>query len=323
MIYIGIDISKLTFDVAILSNNQTTDHHFDNNIKGFKAFKKTLSSLGDDVISCMEATGIYGLALAKELYHSNHLIIVTNPLRTHAFAKMQMLRNKTDQADAGSIAKFCKHLDEQGEVEKNLFTPKGESYERLQFLFTRLQQLKKQHTQESNRLGVSIDTMATASIKAMLKFIDKQIAKIESEIQTCVDNDDELAQQVDLLTSINSIGTITAWAILAYLGDVNLFKNSRQVTCYAGLNPRIEQSGTSVNKSRLSKMGHHHLRRALYLPAVVASHHNQVAITLYQRLLTKGKPKKVAITAVMRKLLVLAFGVLKSQTKFNPDYQTK
>jgi len=70
-------------------------------------------------------------------------------------------------------------------------------------------------------------------------------------------------------------------------------------------------------------MGHHHLRRALYLPAVVASHHNQVAITLYQRLLTKGKPKKVAITAVMRKLLVLAFGVLQSQTKFNPDYQTK
>ena len=125
---------------------------------------------------------------------------------------------------------------------------------------------------------------------------------IEIEIHYCVQEDKELTTQVELLTSIKGIGSNTAWAILAYLGDVNLFKNSRQVTSFAGLNPRINQSGTSVNKSRFSQMDHHRLRRALYMPAVVACHHNTVTIKLYQKLLAKGKPKKVAITAVMRKL---------------------
>jgi len=323
MIYIGIDISKLTFDVAVLNNGQIKNRQFDNNPKGFKSFHKVIKPFSYQVICCMEATGIYGLSLAKALFNSKHKIIVANPIKTHAFAQMEMLRNKTDQADAGSIARFCKHIDDQGQLEKNLYTPKGECYERMQFLFTRLQQLKKQHNQETNRLGVSVDKIATRSIKAMIKFIAKQMVKIETQIQTCVDQDDGLKQQVDLLTSIKGIGQNTAWAILAYLGDVALFKNSRQVTSFAGLCPRLEQSGTSVNKSRLSKMGHRGLRKALYMPAVVASHHNQITMKLYQRLVDSGKPKKLAIIAVMRKLLVLSFGVLKSQTRFDPNYQTK
>ena len=323
MIYFGIDISKLTFDVVVLNNNQISNFKYDNNSKGSKAFIKKISSFDDKIICCMEATGIYGLSLAKAIYKSNHNVIVANPVKTHGFAKIQMLRNKTDRADAQSIAQFCKHLDDQGQIESSLFKPKSECYERLQYMFTRLQQLKKQHNQETNRLEASIDKTCQKSIKAMIKFIEKQMNAIENEIHDCIQLDKELNTQVELLTSIKGIASNTAWAILAYLGDINLFKNSRQVTSFAGLNPRIEQSGTSINKSRLSKMGHRRLRRALYMPAVVACHHNIVAMDLYQRMLKKGKPKNVAITAVMRKLLVIAYGVLKSQTKFDPNYQAR
>ena len=96
----------------------------------------------------MEATGIYGLALAKYLVQKDEKVIVANPIKTHAFAKMEMLRNKTDKADAMCIARYCKHLDDKGEITKNLFKPKGEAFEKLQFLITRLEQLDKMTTQE-------------------------------------------------------------------------------------------------------------------------------------------------------------------------------
>ena len=123
------------------------------------------------------------------------------------------------------------------------------------------------------------------------------------------------------MISIPGIGEKTAWSILAYLGDISLFSNAKQVTSYAGINPKIEQSGTSINKSSLSKIGNKRLRKALYMPALTAAKHNPLMKDLYERLQQKGKPNKVALCAVMRKLLVLAYGVLKSGKAFDPCYQ--
>ncbi|WP_257608068.1 transposase, partial [bacterium endosymbiont of Bathymodiolus sp. 5 South] len=101
------------------------------------------------------------------------------------------------------------------------------------------------------------------------------------------------------------MGNKTAWAIIAYMGDISLFDNAKQVASFAGLNPKIIQSGTGINKSSLSKMGYKKLRKPLYMPALVAIRYNPLMLDLYERLQQKGKPKKVALCAVMRKLLVI------------------
>lgn len=150
--------------------------------------------------------------------------------------------------------------------------------------------------------------------------LERQQITIEKQLQTLINQQQTLSEQADLLTSINGIANISAWAILAYLGDIRLFVNAKQVASYAGMNPRQERSGSSINRSRLSKMGHGRLRRALYMPALSAARHNPVLRDTYQRLLANGKPKKVALCAVMRKLLVLAYGVLKSGKPFDANY---
>jgi transposase len=321
MLYVGIDISKLSFDVAILNNGSYQNVQFDNNSEGFKALSKKVKLFKKEAVFCMEATGIYGLALAKYLFNKGEKVIVVNPIKTHAFVKMEMSRNKTDKADAQSIARYCKHLDDKGEITKSLFKPKGEAFEKLQFLITRLEQLDKIATQEKNRLDVSLDKEAVRSIKSVMAHIDKQIIKIKKVLKEIVKQDETLKQQVELLMSIQGIGEKTAWSILAYLGDISLFSNAKQVTSYAGINPKIEQSGTSINKSSLSKVGNKRLRKALYMPALTAAKHNPLMKDLYKRLQQKGKPNKVALCAVMRKLLVLAYGVLKSGKAFDPCYQ--
>ena len=168
MLYVGIDVSKLGFDVAILNNGSYQNRQFANNSEGFKALSKGVKSFRKEAVFCMEATGIYGLALAKYLVQKGEKVIVANPIKTNAFARMEMSRNKTDKADAQSIARYCKHLDDKGEITKNLFKPKGEAFEKLQFLITRLEQLDKIATQENNRLGVSLDKVAVRSIKSIV-----------------------------------------------------------------------------------------------------------------------------------------------------------
>lgn len=321
MLYVGIDVSKLSFDVAILNNGSYQDMQFDNNSGGFKALSKWIKSFKKEAVFCMEATGIYGLALAKYLFQKDKKVIVANPIKTNAFAKMEMVRNKTDKADAMSIARYCNHLDDKGEITKHLFKPKGEDFEKLQFLVTRLEQLDKIVTQENNRLGVSFDKEAVRSINSIISHIDKQIIKIKKVLKEVIKQDETLKQQVELLMSIQGIGEKTAWSILAYLGDISLFSSAKQVTSYAGINPKIEQSGTSINKSSLSKVGNKRLRKTLYMPALTAVRHNPLMKDLYERLRKKGKPNKVALCAVMRKLLVLAYGVLKSGKVFDPCYQ--
>jgi transposase len=321
MIFIGIDIAKLSFDVAVLRDGHYHSRQFKNVPAGFSQLSKWVSSFKQPAYFCLEATGIYGLALAKHCHKSNQKIIVANPIQTHAFAKMEMARNKTDKADSMSIARYCQHIFNQGAIDKRLFVPKSAAFERVQFLVTRLDQLNKMKSQENNRLGVSLDKMAARSIKSMLTYIDKQITAIKKEIAIIVKQDEQLTTQFNLLISIRGIADKTAWALLAYIGDINLFDNAKQISSYAGLNPSIDQSGTSINRSRLSKMGCARLRKSLYMPALVAARFNPIMLAFYNKLLSKGKPKKVALVAVMRKLLVLAYGVLKSGKPFDVNHQ--
>ena len=321
MLFIGIDISKMTFDVAIRIDGEYHNRCFNNELTGFSSLLTWVKSFKQRAYLCQEATGIYGLALAKYLHAQNQKIIVANPIKTHAFARMEMSRNKTDKADAMSIARYCQHLYDKGNIDKSLFIPKDKDFERLQFLVTRLDQLNKMRSQENNRRDVSLDKAAARSVNAMLLFIDKQTAQIKTTLATIVKKNKQLKSHVKLLSSIDGIGDKTAWSILAYIGDISLFENAKQISSYAGLNPRIEQSGSSIHRSSVSKMGCARLRKSLYMPALVAVRFNTLMKTFYEKLLAKGKAKKVALVAVMRKLLVIAYGVLKSGKPFDVNYQ--
>jgi len=274
MVYIGIDISKLTFDAAYILNSRYVYKQFSNNLKGFGEFSLWMNKSKKEVYTCLEATGIYSFDLAHYLSQQKINVMVVNPIITHAFFKMELNRNKTDKADAQLIARYCEHAVLTGDYKKKSYQPKGADYEAIQRLVTRCDQLEKSKTQENNRLEASTNKQASRSIKRLQKTIDNEIVRVKKTIADIVKNNQTLSQQVDLLVSIKGIGERTAWSILAYIGDINFFSNSKQIASYAGLTPKIIQSGTSIDKSSLSKLGHKRLRKSLYMPALVAIRHN-------------------------------------------------
>ncbi len=321
MIFIGIDISKLTFDAAYFMNKRYVHKQFPNNAKGFDALFSWMNKNDQEVFTCLEATGIYSFNLAQYLSQKKINVMVVNPIITHAFFKMELSRNKTDKADAQLISRYCEHAVLTSDFEKKSYQPKGVAYEAVQRLITRCDQLEKSKTQESNRLEASVNKETSRSIKRLQKAIKNEIKQIKKTLADIVKNNESLRKQVELLVSIKGIGERTAWSILAYIGDINFFSNSKQIASYAGLTPKIIQSGTSIDKSSLSKLGHKRLRKSLYMPALVAVRHNPTLKAVYERLVNNGKPKKVALIAVMRKLLILSYGVLKSEKAFDVNYQ--
>jgi len=321
MIFIGIDISKRTFDASYCVNKRYAHQQFTNNPKGFSDCLRWINNSDKEMFICLEATGIYSFDIAQYLSQQNINVMVVNPIITHAFFKMELNRNKTDKTDAKLIARYCELAVLTGDFDKKKYQPKGADYEAIQRLVTRCEQLEKSKTQENNRLEASIHKHTSHSIKRLQKAINNEIISVKKTIADIVKNNPSLRQQVELLVNINGIGERTAWSILAYIGDINFFANSKQVASYAELTPKITQSGTSINHSSLSKLGHKRLRKSLYMPALVAIRYNPALKAVYERLVSHGKPKKVAIVAVMRKLLILSYGVLKSEKAFDVNYQ--
>ena len=189
----------------------------------------------------------------------------------------------------------------------------------------RLKALVKEKTRERNRLKSGLESeVVKNSIEANLEFLGTQIVQLEKQIQNHIDQYPDLKRDRDLLISIGGIGDKTAATILAELPQVDDFDHSGQVVAYAGLSPQHHDSGSSVHKqSKLTKTGNQNLKTALYFPALSAIRFNPIVKALAERLEEKGKKKMVIIGAAMRKLLQLAYGVLKSGQPFDPNYATK
>lgn len=325
MLKIGIDISKLTIDCVSIIDKTQQYQQFDNNTSGFRLMLKWLKITKNnhqDSVFCMEATNTYHLPLAKFLFAAKLKVMVINPLKTYHFAKSYMARNKTDKVDAAMIANFCGHLEFEHKIKQNLWQPKTSEFEDLQYLIARLEQLEQHKSAERNRLDIAINKTIITSIKLAIRQIDKQIENLKSSIKTLITSHDTLKEKVGLLKTIGGIGDKSAWSFLAYAGDTNNFASAKHITSFAGLNPQKKQSGTSINSSSLAKMGHGKIRKTMFMPALVAIKHNPLLKAFYQKLLSKGKPKMLAIAAVMRKLLVICYGVLKSGKPFDANYAT-
>ena len=315
---IGVDVSKLDLSISLLIDKIYHQTKIDNNQEGFKIFSKWLKKHRiTKVTACMEATGNYGTFFANFLYKNNHEVSVVNPLCISAFAKSKLSRHKTDKIDSMIIAEYASKND------LSLYVPKNSDLQELQNLYRCLQNLKEQHTQSQNYLENKdyLSSTICSSYKRLSQNITKEINKIELEIDKLLIHNHELKQKADNIQTIPGIGKLTAVAILAESPDFAYFSNARELAAYARLTPKHKMSGTSVRgKSRISKIGSSRLRKALYFPAIVAKNHNPLFKEFSQKLGSKGKPTKVIIVAIMRKLLHIVFGVVKHNTSFNPRF---
>jgi transposase len=305
---LGIDISKAKFDVALLMDSKIKKTRvFENNPTGFKALSLWL--IKQDIThlqACMEATGTYGDELATYLYDQGFEVSVVNPAQIKSFSGAQLNRAKTDKADAKLIAQFC------ASMQPVAWMPPPMHVRELQALVQRLAALLQMERQEQNRFSTAA-AVIQPSIKAVLATISDHI-----------DRHPDLKDQSKLLDSIPGIGVATISRLLAFVGDVHRFDDAKALAAFVGLNPTVHQSGSSVRgKSRLSKKGNATIRKALYMPAVVARRYNPTIKAFAQRLKNAGKSNMLIIGAVMRKLMHIIYGVLKSGKPFDANYAVK
>jgi transposase len=314
--FLGIDIAKKTFEAALLRNDKLKHKKFLNNPDGFKQLDAWLlkqSSIG--IHACLEATGSYSEALAIHLNQAGHIVSLVNPARIKAFGQAELQRNKTDRADATLIARFCS-------MHRPIaWVPPPTEIRELQALVRHLDDLISTRTQLTNRLsdGPKIESVLE-SLRSLVKMVDSEIKLTRQKIREHIDGYPNLKEDCDLLETIPGIGERTATILLAEITHLRHYKHARQAVAYAGLSPRLEDSGTSLKRSRLSKTGNSRVRKALFMPAINASRYNPLLRQFSERLSRRGKSKMVIIGAVMRKLLHLAFGVLKTRRPFDANH---
>jgi len=314
---LGIDVSKRKFDVALLrADGKSRSHAFPNSAAGFRQLQRWLRGLGvEQVHACLESTGTYGLALASFLHQAVDTVSVVNPACIKAFADSELKRAKTDRVDAKVIARFCAAMAPQP------WQPPAAHVSELQALARRLESVQQMIQQERNRLEApGISGAVRASLERTLGLLEEELGRLREQISDHIDQHPELKRRRDLLCSIPGIAETTAARLLSEISATD-FSRARQLAAYAGLVPCVRQSGSSLRgRGRLSKRGNVRLRRALYWPAIVAMRHNPTLRAFAQRLREAGKPTMVIVAALMRKLLHIAFGVLKHGRPFDPNY---
>jgi transposase len=309
---LGIDVSKKTLDVALMFDGRTLVKKFDNSSKGFGLLHGWLLSLHlEQVHACLESTGGYGDAVAEFLYEKGHRVSVVNPFRIRSYANTDLKRNKTDKADARTIADFCSVKN------PDLWHPLSPEIKQLQVLTRRIESLELMLGSEQNRLETAARDVRE-SIDRMIGSLESEIENVKRLIKEHIDDHPNLKQDRDLLESIPGIGRKTAQLLLGEM-EFRQYTSARAAAAQAGLTPRKDQSGTSLDRTRLSKVGNGRIRKALYFPAMVAIKHNKIIKTFASRLSQRGKTPKQVVCAAMRKLLHLAFGVIKNNRPFNPD----
>ncbi|AXP81546.1 Transposase IS116/IS110/IS902 family protein [Mariniflexile rhizosphaerae] len=304
--YVGIDISKLTFDVAICNSESKYKYFkFANNHEGFILFSELLNA--SESICIMEASGPYYLKLATFLSESGIGVCVVNPLIVRRFSQMRMSRAKTDRKDAMLIAEY-------GKTERpNLWQPEADYVLELKQMQAYLEQLNKNRTgyivqrEAFNQNPIKSKTLEK-SINSVLETIEQEIKQIEKRMELIIKTHHQ--EMFNQLKSIPGMGAKTSLFLIVISGGFSKFKNHKQLASYVGISPRIFESGTSVKgRSKICKMGMSKIRAMLYVCAWSAKKCNKTCKELYDRLVEKGKSKKLALIAVVNKLLKQAFAI--------------
>lgn len=317
-IYVGVDVSKKTLDIAV---KQPDGHYLHKKISNDRpGFKKALSLMADNCCVVMEATGSYYMPFAYFLHSNNILVSIVNPLSVNHFCKMRMSRAKTDRKDAAMIAEYGK-----SEMPR-LWVPKEPYLIELQQMGGILDNLTRQKTSISNQKeAFGCSGKMTEAVKEIL---EKQLAYLESEIKAIETRMYEIGEQhhAELLTNLRtipSIGKQTALMLLIITDGFSRFENAKELVSYVGLCPRLYESGSSIKgKSRICKMGMSRMRQLLYLCAMSAIKVNSQCKAMFERLKQRGKNGKLALVAVASKLLRQSFAVGVGNIPYNTQKQS-
>jgi transposase len=311
-IFVGIDVSKGALDVAL--SPEAKPFRVDNDREGIQKLLAKLPEPGTCLIT-LEGSGGYERLVIAELLDRGHHVALVNPRQVRDFAKGMGILAKTDALDASVLARF-------GEVTKPrcLEKPAGPQVE-LQQLVERRRQLIALRTAETNRLYQASSKIAKRSIQAVLKLLEKQIETLESEIANLVDKHEDWKQKADILTSVPGVGPTTAMSLLADLPELGQLSREA-IASLVGLAPFNHDSG-QLKGQRAIWGGRADVRTTLYMAAFSAIRCNDKLKTFYDRLCNAGKPFKKAITACMRKLLVILNTMLKTNSAWNSSYAQK
>lgn len=311
---IGVDVSKHKCDVALLLAGKLKHKTIANTPAGFEQLIDWLAMRHvDSGHVCLESTNIYGEALGTYLHERGFVVSIVNPARIKGFAQSELIRTKTDKTDAGLIARFC------AAMRPAAWRPDPPEIQALRALVRRLEALIEMRQQELNRRDVAGEIVLEA-LDEHIAFLDRSIEETRIRIRNHIDNHPDLKHKRDLLVSIPGVGEATIQVVLSEFADIERFDRAKCLASFLGVAPREHQSGQSVRgRTRMSKVGRSQLRKAFFMPALVALRYNPAIKAMKERLLKAGKSKMAIVGAAMRKLVHIIFGVLKNDQPFNHD----
>jgi transposase len=308
--FIGIDVSKQRLDIHARPSGE--EWSVTNDANGHSELVRKLASLSPTLI-VLEATGGYQSAVAAELGANALPVAVVNPRQVRDFAKATGRLAKTDAIDAAALAHFAESIRPEPRPMPDDLTLE------LQALVTRRRQLIDMRTAESNRLETCRVMPVRRNIQKMINMLTKQIGKVDDDIDTTIKNSPLWREREDLLTSAIGVGTTTARTLLTQLPELGRL-NRREVAALVGVAPFNDDSGQRRGTRRI-RGGRSEVRSVLYMATIAAVRHNPPLQRMYQRLLSRGKLKKVALIACARKLLTVLNAMMKAKTPWRLDAQ--
>ncbi len=311
--FVGIDVSKSTFDLAVRGQSRTVQ--FKNTSEGISGMLEHLKSIEHIAVVLMEATGGLEREAAGQLCLAGFAVMVVNPRQAHNFAKALGYLSKTDATDAQALAQFAHTLHNGDRREKLLFRLPSEQQQMLQALVTRRAQLIVMRVAENNRQA-GAHSSQRKSIESVLKVLNLQIEKVDKDIGANLDK--HFHEKLDLLKGIKGVADGTKAVLMASLPELGEL-NAAEISKLAGIAPLNCDSGKMRGK-RTTWGGRADVRSALYMATLSAARFNPVIRVFYTRLRAAGKPPKVALVACMHKLLIIINAIIKSGKPWQADY---
>lgn len=308
--FLGVDVSKNWIDLADTEGRHKRVVN-DETVIAAQFTGPWASDLCKRIVC--EATGGYERPLMRVAERLGLPICRVHPNRAHAFAKAFGKAAKTDKIDARMLADFARATrDEQ------LTVPCSKTQQMLKELVSRLQQLKGLHQEETCRAQQTDLRLVQGSIQAVLDLIEAQIKELQAAIDETIAAEPSLRRLYEIVRSCKGVGPQLAQSLLAFLPELGQL-NRRQIAALVGVAPLTKASGSCLNVAHIGG-GRKALRDILYMASVAAARHNPVLRAFYQRLIENGKPPKLALTAVMRKMVVILNAMVKTGTSWNPDF---
>jgi len=305
-VFVGIDVSKAHLDVAVRPTGD--EWRSQNTETGVNEVVERLKKLAPDLV-VLEATGKLESPVASGLAVQGVPVVVVNPRQVRDFAKSTGRLAKTDVLDARAIAHFAEAVRPEPRPLPD------EQANHLSSLLSRRRQLREMLTAERNRLG-SADRKMRRRLKVHIRWLNRELLEIDDDMDGAVQESPLWRVKDDILKSVPGIGTVVSITLISELPELGAL-NSKEIAALAGVAPLNRDSGTLAGR-RTVWGGRARVRTALYMAALVASRYNPVIREFYLRLCERGKPKKVALTACMRKLLLIVNSMIKNKQMWNP-----